>query len=1443
MRVSIRPGTLGNFFLLTALLFMAGADWFSGQAAVLRVKADSTGTPANGSTWTNAFPSITNALPAAVAGDEIWVAAGTYAGGILMKSGVALYGGFAGTETARSERDPEANPTVIDGRNTVSGFFFTNSALPDTRVDGFTVRNCISTSGAAFRAQIGSPTIANNLVVNCLATVYGSGVYLESSAAVVTNNVFSFNGTDATVAGGAIFATNSTPRLEGNTFSGNRARDGGAVVFAQSSGFLERNNFIANRAGRDGGALSLINASPRTTHNRFTGNGSGSRGGALAIVGGGSSPLVFNNVMIRNLAATAALGDPRGGGGIFIDTFSLPSVVNNTLLSNTAPIGGILCSNAAVTLANNIIAFGSSGIGGSATLQLFNNTVFGNNGSNYVALADPTGNAGNLSVDPQFGGEIALGVVNLLPTSPCRDSGSILFLPPGTLVDIYGQPRVQGSTVDMGAAESDGSTTQFLPPIVRVSPTGSNTAAGDSWVTAKRTLQSAVDLAARTGGEVWVRSGTYTNGTILVRPFTYLFGGFVGDETNRLQRNWNTNLTILDAAQESAVVNMVQLTLGETLDGFTIQNGLATAGAGVFTDSSVLISHNRFASNTVLTTSPASSVRGGGAIYVAAGTAQILNNHFFRNVSASGDRNQAADGGAIKVNDGNPIIANNLFRQNVVTNGGAAGEARGSAILTLVRGAPQIINNTLLQNTAFVANGAVAPDQGSIYVGNTNVATLIGNNLISYNSSGIFAPGRVPVLKNNLVFANIRTNYERLPDPTGSNGNLSVSPKLAGPYGDLHLELGSPAINSGDTNLVPAGWTDLDGQPRTTGNFVDIGADEFDGTVYSISERIFFVRADGDDSKDGRSWATARKSLAAVLADAGVEGGEVWVKAGTYTNRFRAEIFTYLYGGFNGTETNRSERNWALNPTLLDGNISTTPGSVVLGAAVVSTYGLDGYGVVSGFTIQNGAGRQGGGIFAHGSPQISDNIIRSNLVSNVTGFIANGAGIFSQGGSPLIVNNLLLANSTLSTFGQNGRGGAVYLDSPIGALPLLYNNTFLNNFATNGGAAVYLNTNTSARLVNNLIAFNQTGVAAASSAQSALITLQNNCVFGNAANELVNVVLGTNNLTEDPRLVDWTRGNFHLRADSPCLDTADGSVIQGVWDLYGEPRLAHGGLDIGAVEFNGPLEANFTIALTQPVQGGAFFAPATFPVAADVQGSAGTLACVEFSANGRVIATSTADPFSSFATSLLFDDYEIIAKVITASGSVKTSAPVSISVLLPPGNVPPTISFTSPTNSQTFSVDATANVRANFSFAKVNGRILSWTLFNGAVKLAENTAVPVGQNSGTFTVPILGFGEYTFTATVVSSVGDRATNNVNFKVTQRTPAAPPVLLIPIFQVDGTVRLEMTLPTLGVVYRLEGSTNLTNWSLITTANGGNANLVTNLPGTNVQMHYRGTGAYP
>jgi hypothetical protein len=102
-------------------------------------------------------------MAAAVSGDEIWVAVGVYQESILVKDGVSLYGGFAGNETERDQRDWKKNETVLEGtgRNPVIRIQPGNPSRKTTaRIDGFTIRN----GYGAILFTFSAPTIANNVI-------------------------------------------------------------------------------------------------------------------------------------------------------------------------------------------------------------------------------------------------------------------------------------------------------------------------------------------------------------------------------------------------------------------------------------------------------------------------------------------------------------------------------------------------------------------------------------------------------------------------------------------------------------------------------------------------------------------------------------------------------------------------------------------------------------------------------------------------------------------------------------------------------------------------------------------------------------------------------------------------------------------------------------------------------------------------------------------------------------------------------------------------------------------------------------------------------------------------------------------------------------------------------------------------------------------------------
>ncbi|MHB9134304.1 MAG: hypothetical protein ACYDBB_24805 [Armatimonadota bacterium] len=325
---------------LFAVLLCAGLSpaWGANLGTTLYVNAAAAGANTGGS-WTDAFTDLQNALDSAVSGDEIWVAAGTYTpsttidgssnprnAAFILKSGVKVYGGFAGDERKLHKRPLDPSVTVLSGDIGTAGDDSDNSyhvvyasGVTGAVLDGFTVTGGRGDGGSSYRNYQGAGMHTTNsalTVANCtftdnktgvitkgIAFATGGGMYNDHSAPIVTNCTFSANqagnvlisslGTGGGMCNDGFFGSGidrQQPVITGCTFSNNIASSmydpryggGGGMANTECAVTVDSCTFMNNIAGSGGGMLNYL-AEPTITNCIFNGNTniSEGRGGAI----------------------------------------------------------------------------------------------------------------------------------------------------------------------------------------------------------------------------------------------------------------------------------------------------------------------------------------------------------------------------------------------------------------------------------------------------------------------------------------------------------------------------------------------------------------------------------------------------------------------------------------------------------------------------------------------------------------------------------------------------------------------------------------------------------------------------------------------------------------------------------------------------------------------------------------------------------------------------------------------------------------------------------------------------------------------------------------------------------------------------------------------------------------------------------------------------------
>ncbi|MEE9129753.1 MAG: right-handed parallel beta-helix repeat-containing protein [Phycisphaerales bacterium] len=373
------------------------------------------------------FPTIQAAIDAAVNGDEVVVADGTYMGGGNRDLD------FAGKLIiVRSENGPDN--CIIDCGQSARGFHFHSGENDQTIVDGFTIQNGSATIGGAILCESSSPTIRNCTFVGNSASQSGAGMRNTNSSPTVTNCTFSDNAAGCNGGGMANFR-NSNPTVSDCTFTGNFAfDDGGGMRNQQNSHpMLIDCTFTDNIANGNGaGVYNIFSCSPTVVNCRFVGNVCGHVGGAFGIRQD-CHPVLINCSFINNTAGDFG-GAIRSG-----NTGSSPTIINCLFVGNAAQIGGAYAAGTDIvgpiglSLLQNCIFWGNTAALGPqialngnqpADVTVTFSDVQGGEADVYVERGFTlTWGPGNIDADPLFV-DPENGNLRLSPDSPCIDAGN-----------------------------------------------------------------------------------------------------------------------------------------------------------------------------------------------------------------------------------------------------------------------------------------------------------------------------------------------------------------------------------------------------------------------------------------------------------------------------------------------------------------------------------------------------------------------------------------------------------------------------------------------------------------------------------------------------------------------------------------------------------------------------------------------------------------------------------------------------------------------------------------------------------------------------------------------------------------------------------------------------------------------------------------------------------
>ena len=362
--------------------------------------------------------------------------------------------------------------------------------------------------GAIFTNNFSGLRVSHCRIAHCMAYGSGGGIcVLGTSSPSISQSTFSYN---SSLVGGAIAYDGSAESpigddvliVTGCIITTNDADNGGGGICSAGRIILTDNTITGNNGGVYGGGIRVLGASATITNNIISYNtvGTGYVGGGIycetnatissntisnnsSNAGGGvfcennSNTIIINNIITNN--SSSGDSEISGGGGVYVANSAVAILTNNTICNNAATGygngGGVYCRLRSSPTLRNCILYGNTATNSGAQVYMNDDdsdpdfyycdiqdstTAFGVNDNFYLGTYQNNIDADPRFISPSGGSGIAFdGVIadwTLQSTSPCINTGD----PNGTypFTDRAGNPRVIGSSVDIGAYEYTGQT-------------------------------------------------------------------------------------------------------------------------------------------------------------------------------------------------------------------------------------------------------------------------------------------------------------------------------------------------------------------------------------------------------------------------------------------------------------------------------------------------------------------------------------------------------------------------------------------------------------------------------------------------------------------------------------------------------------------------------------------------------------------------------------------------------------------------------------------------------------------------------------------------------------------------------------------------------------------------------------------------------------------------